>query len=58
MSIVMKMLHGTQAAPSVSSPLDPAVGFCGCKHSGNGWKGRKMQIDGFLYGKAVYLRAG
>lgn len=54
----MKMLHGTQAAPSVSSPLDPAVGFCGCKHSGNGWKGRKMQIDGFLYGKAVYLRAG
>ncbi|EER58372.1 hypothetical protein AcdelDRAFT_4052 [Acidovorax delafieldii 2AN] len=37
-------------------PLDPAGGFGGCEHSDYGWKGGWMPMDGFPYGKAVYLR--
>lgn len=58
---VMKMVHGIQAGTvwvNSYGLLDPAVGFGGYKHSGYGWKGGPLQIEGFLYDKAVYMKAG
>jgi aldehyde dehydrogenase (NAD+) len=54
----MRMAQGIKAGTiwvNCYGPLDPSVGFGGCKMSGYGWKGGRDHVDGFLYKKVVYM---
>ena len=56
----MKMVHGIKAGQvwvNCYGLIDPMVGFGGVKSSGYGWKGGTRHVDGYLYEKAVTLKA-
>ena len=58
LATAFKMSRGIKAGTvwvNCYGPIDPSVGFGGCKMSGYGWKGSREHVESHLYRKAIYM---